>query len=71
MSFAVGSLVRARDREWVVLPESEPDLLMLRPLGGTEEEVTGIYLPLESVEPAEFALPDPRLLGDHRSCRML
>jgi superfamily II DNA or RNA helicase len=71
LSFAVGSLVRARDREWVVLPESEPDLLMLRPLGGTEEEVTGIYLPLEPVEPAEFALPDPRLLGDHRSCRML
>jgi hypothetical protein len=55
----------------VVLPESEPDLLMLRPLGGTEEEVTGIYLPLEPVEPAEFALSDPRLLGDHRSCRML
>lgn len=71
MSFAVGSLVRARDREWVVLPESEPDLLMLRPLGGTEEEVTGIYLPLEPVEPAEFTLPDPGLPGDFRSCRML
>ena len=47
MSYAVGSLVRARGREWVVLPETTEDLLMVRPLGGTEDEVTGIYLPLE------------------------
>ena len=52
MSFAVGSLVKAREREWVVLPDSTDDLLVLRPLGGTEDEVTGIYLPLERVEPA-------------------
>ena len=71
MTFAVGSLVRARGREWVVLPQSEPDLLMLRPLGGSEEEVTGIYIPLEPVEHARFALPDPARLGDFRSCRLL
>jgi superfamily II DNA or RNA helicase len=71
MSFAIGSLVRARDREWVVLPESQEDLLMLRPLGGTEDEVTGIYLPLEKVESAQFALPNPQQPGDHRSCRLL
>ena len=59
LSFAVGSLVKARGREWVVLPESEDELLVLRPLGGTDEEVAGIYLPLETVEPATFALPDP------------
>ncbi len=33
MTFAVGSLVKARDREWVVLPESTDDLLVLRPAG--------------------------------------
>ncbi len=71
MTFAVGSLVRARGREWVVLPESEDDLLVLRPLGGTEDEVAGVYLPLETVEPATFDLPDPTDLGDHRSCRLL
>jgi hypothetical protein len=49
MAFAVGSPVRARGREWVVLPESEENLLVLRPLGGTDDEVTGIYLPLETV----------------------
>ena len=46
MSFAVGSLVKVRGREWVVLPESDEQLLMVRPLGGTEDEVTGIFLPL-------------------------
>ena len=71
MTFAVGSLVKAREREWVVLPESTDDLLVLRPLGGADDEVTGIYLPLERVEPARFDLPDPARLGDFRSCRLL
>lgn len=71
MSFAVGSLVRARDREWVVLPGSENDLLMVRPLGGTEDEMTGLLLVLEPVAPAQFALPDPAQHGDYRSCRLL
>lgn len=71
MSFSVGSLVKARGREWVVLPESADDLLVLRPLGGTEDEVTGIYLPLETVAPARFELPDPTQPGDYRSSRLL
>jgi superfamily II DNA or RNA helicase len=54
-----------------VLPESDGDLLVLRPLGGTEDEVTGIYLPLERVESAQFDLPDPTRPGDYRSCRLL
>jgi len=71
MSFSVGSLVKARGREWVVLPESEEDLLVLRPLGGTDDEIAGIYLPLEHVEPASFELPDPAQVGDYRSARLL
>ncbi len=71
MSFAIGSLVRARGREWVVLPESTGDTLIARPLGGGDSEVAGIYLPLEKVEPATFRLPDPTQPGDYRSCRLL
>jgi superfamily II DNA or RNA helicase len=71
MSFAVGSLVKARGREWVVLPESDEQMLVLRPLGGTNEEVAGIYVPLEKVEPASFDPPDPERWGDDRSCRLL
>lgn len=71
MTFSVGSLVKARGREWVVLPESSSDLLVLRPLGGSDDEIAGIYLPLETVVPATFDLPDPTLVGDYRSARML
>ncbi|MGC9985316.1 MAG: helicase-related protein, partial [Polyangia bacterium] len=71
MTFAPGALVRARGREWVVLPESAQDLLVLRPLGGTDEEVAGVYLPLETVEPATFPPPSVDSLGDHASCRLL
>lgn len=71
MSFAVGSLVKARGREWVVLPKSGDEMLILRPLGGTDDETTGIYLPLESVQSAEFGLPDPTKPGDYRSARLL
>jgi superfamily II DNA or RNA helicase len=71
MTFAVGALVRTRGREWVVLPESEDDFLVLRPLGGTDDEVTGIHLGLETVGPASFDLPTENDLGDFRSARML
>lgn len=70
---AVGSLVRARGREWVVLPGSDDEVLMVRPLGGTEDETTGILLSLEGpdVATATFPLPDPSGVGDFRSSRLL
>lgn len=71
MTFAVGSLVRARGREWVVLPESEADLLVLRPLGGTDDEVAGILTAIEEVQPATLRPPSPEDLGDFRSGRLL
>lgn len=71
MNFSTGSLVKARGREWVILPGSDEKLLLLRPLGGSDEETAGIYLPLEKVESASFDLPDPKLSGDHLSCKML
>jgi superfamily II DNA or RNA helicase len=73
MRYQVGSLVKARGREWVVLPDSTDDWLILRPLGGTDHEITGIFMPLEGedVLSATFDLPDPTKPGDFRSCRML
>ena len=73
MEYAVGSLVKARGREWVVLPESTDDFLVLRPLGGTDQEVAGIYVPLEGGDlgPATFDYPDPTQVGDFRSGRLL
>src|ERR1700684_1173317 len=69
--FAVGALVSARGREWVVLPESEPDLLLLRPLGASDDEIAGILPELEQIIPATFAAPDPERVGDARSARLL
>jgi hypothetical protein len=37
MSYAPGTLVKARGREWVVLPESIADFLVVRPLGGQHD----------------------------------
>ena len=71
MSFAAGSLVRARGREWVVLPESTASVLHIKPLGGTDLEATALVTALEQVEPATFALPDPRRVGDSVSGRLL
>lgn len=73
MTYAVGSLVQARGREWVVLPDSSDEFLVLRPLGGTDQEIAGIYLPLEAddVRPATFDYPDPQRVGDFRSSRLL
>lgn len=71
MSYSVGSLVTARNRDWVVLPESEDDLLVLRPLGGTEDEIAGILTDLEDVTPATFAWPTADDIGDFTSGRLL
>ena len=70
-SFRVGDLVRVRGREWVVLPDSSPDFLQLRPLGGLDEETTGVLTALESVEPARFEPPQIEDLGSHASSKLL
>ena len=71
MSFSVGSLVRTRGREWVVLPGTDDELVMVRPFGGTDAEITGILTALEKVEPSTFAPPNPEHPGDHRSAQLL
>jgi superfamily II DNA or RNA helicase len=69
--YASGALVRARGREWVVLPESEPDFLVLRPLGGGHEDVAGIFPALETVTSASFPPPTVDDLGDAQSAGLL
>ena len=69
--FAPGSLVSARGREWVVLPESEDDLLVLRPLGGGEDDTAAVLPALESVHSAEFPPPSAADLGDTAGGQLL
>lgn len=56
--FAPGSVVRARGRDWIVLPGGTGDVLRLRPLSGSEEDAALLHLGLEpDVEPASFPRP--------------
>ncbi|QIG44486.1 DEAD/DEAH box helicase [Nocardioides anomalus] len=67
---AVGSLVRTRGREWVVLPGTTPDFLLLQPLGGGSADIVGVF-PDEGVEPAQFPPPLATDLGDSTSAALL
>ena len=73
VDFMPGALVSARGREWVVLPETRPNLLKLRPLGGAEDDATLIYLPLEpeTPVPATFDLPNPDKPGSQEAALLL
>ena len=69
----IGSLVRLRGRDWVVLPASEANVARLRPLSGSDDDTIGVYLPLEGadIRPTSFAPPDPGRVGDATGARLL
>ncbi|MFG2847350.1 DEAD/DEAH box helicase [Kitasatospora sp. NPDC048296] len=70
-AYSAGSLVTARGREWVVLPESESDMLVLRPLGGSDDDIAAVFPTFEDVKCAQFAAPTPDDLGDQRAAGLL
>jgi len=72
-NYSIGSIVKVRNREWIVIPSPNKDVLMLKPLGGSEKEISGIYLPLnlEKIEPAAFPKPDINKTSDLTSIKLL
>ena len=70
-TFPPGALVKARGREWIVLPESANDVLLVRPIGGLDDEVVGICRAIEPITSASFSLPNWGNPGDFNSCRLL
>lgn len=71
LTYSTGSLVTARGRDWVVLPESKHDLLVLRPLGGSDDDIAAVFPAFEEVRGAEFAAPEPSDLGNQRAAGLL
>ena len=75
MEFKPGSLVKLHHRDWVILPSPQEDLLLLKPLGGSEDEITGVFLPLkfpgDDISSTKFPLPSPDDIGDLSSARIL
>ncbi len=77
----VGSLVKYRERDWVVLPSEDPNIISLRPIAGSGREVCNVFkpltdllgysLPYERVEPSRFPLPDASSVQDHAAVRLL
>lgn len=70
---AIGSLVSFRGRDWVVLPSDHKDLILLRPLTGRQEDVCGVFRPLEGdkLQKAELSMPGEKDIGDFESARLL
>ncbi len=71
-----GSIVSCRDRQWVVLPAENEDVIRLRPISGNEEEIAGIYqklqeLGIETLQPATFPLPNAISIKDHTAAILL
>src|SRR4051812_39707069 len=73
LSFSPGSLVRARGREWIVLPGQDAPLLRLRPLSGSEADVQLLDPALEQdgVAAAHFEPPQPERVGTQADALLL
>lgn len=77
----IGSIVRYRKREWVVLPSDRSDLTYLRPLTGAVDEVIavnnrisdliGYDLPDERIASAQFPLPTANDISDASGAHLL
>jgi hypothetical protein len=73
--FPPGALVRARGREWIVMPGSSPERLRLRPLSGSEADVAVVSPALEAtfdpVVPATFPSPTVKQAANHEEALLL
>ena len=67
MEFNTGTLVKFRNRPWVVQQSSDPEIVSLKPLGGTDVETIGLYRPLYGedlgITSYEFRRPSPEDIG--------
>ncbi len=70
-----GQLVKYRGRKCVVLPSGDPDLILVKPLGGSDSEISAIYVPLglpyDQIERDEFEYPTETDLDSFESAKLL
>lgn len=69
--FRPGTLVAARGREWLVLPGSPAGTLLVRPLGGRDDETTVLLPALDNPATAVFDAPSVDDRGDAARARLL
>jgi superfamily II DNA or RNA helicase len=76
-----GSIVRCRNRDWVLLPSDRDDVYLLRPLAGAVDQVVAVHrqltdfvgydLPEERVRSSRFEPPVAEDLADAASAHLL
>lgn len=76
-----GTIVKLRNRYWVLLPHADPTVYALRPLAGMVDEtlllhreltdLLGYTLPEERPCPAKFPLPNPEDISDAIGAHLL
>ena len=70
-----GTLVNYRGRDWIVMPSEDTDVLTIKPLGGSDEELTGIYLPLtipgQHINPTTINYPTTAEIGAFETAKIL
>lgn len=69
-----GSIVRFRNRDWVVQSADGDEVVQLRPLTGTSDDVVGVHrhlsellrytFPSEHISSSQFPLPTAKSMGD-------
>ena len=73
--YAPGNLVSYRNRDWMVLPSNDEQVILVKPLGGSDEEITGVFLPLakdfEKIEKATFKEPKANQIGNFETAKLL
>ncbi len=70
-TFPAGSLVRARGRDWLVIPGGIDGMLRARPLGGSDAETTLLLPEFDHPTPAVFTPPTVDDRGDASRARLL
>lgn len=70
-----GTLVNYRGRDWIVMPSDDKEVLNIKPLGGSDHEITGVFLPLkingQEITNTEIKYPNSKDIGDFESAKLL
>lgn len=70
-TFPPGTLVRARGRDWLVIPGGTETMLHARPLGGSDAEATLLLRDFDQPTPSVFTPPTVEDRGDTTRARLL
>ena len=70
-----GKLVKFRGRRCVVQPSDDHEVILLKPLGGSDDEIISIFTPVlqpfDKLEDDQFELPDKSDLDSFLTAKLL